>query len=122
MDEFLSDMRQMARFSQMRIESNTKVPVTLFDFKGMIKRLNNNPHNQAMVYDVFHMFHRDRFWMANAIDKWFQCEKMMFESDIRTPKQNRKCEKFYASDHGGFSAVALPVKSQIVKSYMLPML
>ena len=69
MDEFLSDMRQMARFLQMKIESNAKIPVTLFDFKRIIKRLNNNQQNQAMVYDVFHKFHRDRFSMANAIDK-----------------------------------------------------
>ena len=55
-----------------------------------------------MVYDVFHKFHRDCFWMANVIDKWFQCEKMMLESEIQTPKHNRKCEKFYASDRGGF--------------------
>ena len=122
MDEFLSDMRQMARFSQMRIESNAKVPVFPFNFKGIIKRLNNNPQNQAMVYDVFHKFNRDRFWMANAIDKWFQCEKMVLESDIRTHKQNRKCEKFYASDRGGFLAIFRAVKSQIIKLYMRPML
>ena len=46
----------MARLSQLRIESNAKVTVSLFDFKGIIKRLKNNPQNQAMVYDVFHMF------------------------------------------------------------------
>ena len=60
--------------------------------------------------------------MANAIDKWFQHEKMMLESDIWTHKQNGKCEKFDASDRGGCSAVAQAVKSQIMKSYMLPML
>ena len=67
MDEVLSDMQQMARFLQMRIESNPKIPVTLFDFKGIIKRLNNNPRNHVMVYDVFHKFQRDKFGMANAI-------------------------------------------------------
>ena len=75
-----------------------------------------------MVYDVFHQFHRDCFWMANVIDKWFQQEKMMLECEIWTPKHNGRHEKFYASDRGGFSAVAQAVKSQIVKSYILPML
>ena len=88
------------------IESNAKVPVTLVNIKRIIRRLTNNPRNQAMVYDVFHKFHRDRFWMANTIDKWFQHEKMMLESVIQTHKQNGKCEKFYASDRGGFSSVA----------------
>ena len=59
-----------------------------------------------MVYDVFHKFHRDHFWMADAIDKWFQHEKMTLESEIWTPKHNGKCEKLYATDRGGFSAVA----------------
>ena len=47
---------------------------------------------------------------------------MLLESDIWTQKQIGKCEKFYASDCGDFSAVAQAVKSQIMKSYMLPML
>ena len=75
-----------------------------------------------MVYDVFHKFHRDRFLIANVIDKWFQCEKMMLESELRTQEQNGKCEKFYATDRSGFSSVAQTVKAQIMKSYMLPML
>ena len=120
MDEFLLDMQQMARLSQMKIESNSEVSVTPYDFKRTIKRLSNNSRNQGMVYDVFHKFHRD--WITNAIDKWFQCEKVTLESENRTPKYNRKGEKFYATDCGGFSAVAQAVKSQIVKSYMLPML
>ena len=32
-DEFFLDMQQMARLSQRKIESNTKVPVTPYDFK-----------------------------------------------------------------------------------------
>ena len=112
----------MARLSEMNIESNAEVPVTPVDFKRIIRRLTNNPRNQAMVYDVFHKFHRDRFWIATVIDKWFQHEKMMLESEIRTQKQNWKCEKFYATDWGGFSSLAQTVKAQIVKSYMLPML
>ena len=105
-DEFLSDMQHMASLSQMKIESNAEVPVTPYNFKRIIKRLNNNPRNQVMVYDVFHKFHRDHFWMVNAIDKWFQQEKMTLECEIQTPKHNRKREKFYASDCGGLSAVA----------------
>ena len=82
----------------MKIESNVEVPVTPVDFKRIIRRLTNNTRNQAMVYDIFHKFHRDRFWIANAIDKWFQHEKMMLESEIRTQKQHGKCEKFFATD------------------------
>ena len=33
MDEFLADMHQMARHSEMKIESNAEVPVTPVDFK-----------------------------------------------------------------------------------------
>ena len=43
MDEFLSDMQHMDGMSQMKIESNAKVPLTPYDFKRIIKRLNNNP-------------------------------------------------------------------------------
>ena len=56
MDEVLLDMQQMARLSQMKIASNLEVPVTPVDFKRIIRRLTNNPRNQAMVYDVFHKF------------------------------------------------------------------
>ena len=106
----------------MRIELNVEVPVTPVDFKRILRRLINNPRNQAMVYDVFHKFHRDRFWIANAIDKWFQCGKMMLEGEVRIQKQNGKCAKFFATDHGGFSSVAQTVKAQLMKSYMLHML
>ena len=83
MEEFLADMRQMARRLEMQIQSNAEVPVTPTDFKKILRWLINNPRNQAMVYDVFHKFHRDRFWITNTIDKWFKCEKMMLEGEVR---------------------------------------
>ena len=36
MDEFLADMRQMARRSGMQIQSNAEVPVTPSDFKKIL--------------------------------------------------------------------------------------
>ena len=75
-----------------------------------------------MVYDVFHKFHRDRFWIANAVDKWFEREKMMLEGEVWIQKENGKCAKFFAADRGGFIAIAQAVKAQLVKSYMLHML
>ena len=36
MDEFLKDMRQMARHSGMQIQSNAEVPVTPSDFKKIL--------------------------------------------------------------------------------------
>ena len=77
----------MARNSEMKIESNAEVPVAPVDFKKILRRLINNPRNQAMVYDVFHKFHRDRFWITNAIDKWFLREKMLLEGEIWIQKK-----------------------------------
>ena len=122
MDEFLADMRIMARRSEMKIQSNAEIPVTPRDFKKILRWLSNNPMNQKMVYDVVHKFHRDRFWIANAVDKWFEREKMMLEGEVRIQKENGKCAKFFATDRGGFTAVARAVKAQLVKSYMLHML
>ena len=122
MEEFLADMRLMARRSEMQIQFNAKVSVTPADFKKILRWLINNPRNQAMVYDVFHMLHRDRFWIANAIDKWFECEKMMLEGEVRIQKQNGKCAKFFVTDCGGFTSIAQAAKAQLVKSYMLHML
>ena len=122
MDEFLADMRIMARRSEMKIQSNAEVPVTPRDFKKILRWLSNNPRNQKMVYDVVHKFHRDRFWIANAVDKWFEREKMMLEGEVRIQKENGKCAKFFATDRGGFTAVARAVQAQLVKSYMLHML
>ena len=122
MDEFLADMRQMARRSEMQIQSNAEVLGTPSDFKKILRWLINNPRNQKMVYDVVHKFHRDRFWIADAVDKWFECEKMMLEGEVPIQKENGKCAKFFATDHGGFTAVAQAVKAQLVKSYMLHML
>ena len=103
---FLADMRIMARRSEMKIQSNAEVPVTPRDFKTILRWLSNNPRNQKMVYDVVHKFHRDRFWIANAVDKWFEREKMMLEGEVRIQKENGKCAKFFATDRGGFTAVA----------------
>ena len=115
-------MCQMARLSEMKIESNAEVPVTPVDFKSILRRLINNPRNQDMVYDVFPKFHSNRYWIANMIDKWFQHEKTMLEGEVRIQKQNGKCAKFFATDRGGFLSVARTVKAQLVKSYMLHML
>ena len=122
MEEFLADIHQMARRSEMQIQSNAEVPVTPSDFKKILQWLINNPRNQTMVYDVFRKIHRDRFWTANAVDKWFECEKLMLEGEVRIQKENGKCAKFFATDRGGFTAVARAVKAQLVKSYMLHML
>ena len=122
MDEFLADMRIMARHSGMQIQSNAEVPVTPRNFKTILRWLSNNPRNQKMVYEVIHKFHRDRFWIANAVDKWFEREKMMLEGEVRIQKENGKCAKFFATDRGGFTAVAQTVKGQLMKSYMLHML
>ena len=122
MDEFLADMRMMARRSGMQIQSNAEVPVTPSDFKKILRWLSNNPRNQKIVYDVIHKFHRDRFWIANAVDKWFEREKMMLEGKVRIQNENGKCAKFFATDCGGFTAVARTVKAQLVKLYMLHML
>ena len=121
MDEFLADMRIMARHSGMQIQSNAEVPVTPRDFKTILRWLSNNPRNQKMDYEVIHKFHRDRFWIANAVDKWFELEKMMLEGEVQIQKQSGKCAKFFATDRGGFTAVARTVKGH-VKSYMLHML
>ena len=59
-----------------------------------------------MVYDVFHKFHRDRFWIANTVDKWFEREKMMLKGEVQIQKENGKCRKFFATDHGGFAGTA----------------
>ena len=116
MDEFLAYMRIMAKHSGMQIQSNAEVPVTPSDFKKILRWLINNPRNQKMVHDVVHKFHRDRFWIANAVDKWFEREKMMLEGGVRIQKENKKCAKFFATDRGGFTAIARAVKAQLVKS------
>ena len=61
MAEFLEDMRILARPLEMKTESTVDVAVAPVDFKRILRRFINNPRNQAMVYDVFHKFHRDRF-------------------------------------------------------------
>ena len=43
MEEFLADMHQMARHSEMQIQSNAEVPVTPADFKKILRWLINNP-------------------------------------------------------------------------------
>ena len=122
MDEFLAYMRIMAKHSGMQIQSNAEVPVTPSEFRKILRWLINNQRNQKMVHDVVHKFHRDRFGIANAVDKWFEREKMMLEGGVRIQKENKKCAKFFATDRGGFTAVARAVKAQLVKSYMLHML
>ena len=47
---------------------------------------------------------------------------MMLEGEIWTQKQNGKYENFFTTDWGGFSSVAQSVQTQIMESYMFPML
>ena len=118
MDEFLADMHQLAMRLGMQIQSKAEVPVTPSDYKKILRWLINNPKNPKMVYDIVHKFHRDKFWIANAVDKWFEREKMMLEDEVRIQKENGMCQVFL-TDRGGFTAVAQAVKAQLVKSHML---
>ena len=68
-----------------------------------------------MVYDVFHKYHRDWFWIANVVDKWFEREKMMLEGEVWIQKENGKSAMFFATDRGGFTTIARAVKAQLVK-------
>ena len=56
MDEFLADMRIMARRSEMKIQSNAEVPVMPRDFKKILRWLSNNPRNQKMFMMSFTSF------------------------------------------------------------------
>ena len=82
------------------------------------------PLPQASVSFTLYLAKTDRR-RSSTFSKLFttsEREKMMLEGEVRIQKENGKCAKFFATDHGGFTAVARTVKAQLVKSYMLHML
>ena len=46
----------------------------------------------------------------------------MLEGEVWIQNENGKCAKFFATERGGFTAIARAVKVQLVKYYMLHML
>ena len=119
---FWEDIRIKAKDMDLRIRGKASNLVTNADFKHHLITLENTEANQKMVFELVHLFHKDRSWLSNAIDKWLDREGM-YLSEVQKPlivdgKRTRKC----ANDRGGFSSVARSAKSQVVSGLMVPML
>ena len=52
MEEFLADMRQMARHLEMQIQSNAEVPVTPSDFKKILLTMMVNQQSKKSSHGL----------------------------------------------------------------------
>ena len=113
---------QRARELNILIPGKASHPVTTLDFRNILNELECTPDNQRLVFELVHQFHKDRHWLANAIDKWFLKEGMCLMPQQKAKFVNGKRTRLCPTDRGGFSAVARSAKSQVVAGLMVPML
>lgn len=114
--KFMDDARRVAKELNFTMVCGT-VPITPKDLKNALQALDNTVENRVFVYRICHEFHRDRSWMADAIDEWFIQENM-----VLLPSSDKSRRKKYTSDRGGFSVIARNAKAQALGGLMNPML
>lgn len=112
--QFMDDARQVAREVDLRMICGNR-PVTPKDLKSALSALENNPINHQLAYRVCHEFHRQRTWLANAIDNWFLQENM-----VLLPDANPARIRHYESSRGSFGDVARQAKAQALAKLMQP--
>ena len=113
---FLEEVRALAQVNGMKTPTTNDDPVLEHDFKSILAGMENITDNHNRVFNVFHEFHRDRMWMAIAIDNWLRDNQMK----LAPPHEITK--RIHSSDRGGFGVVARQAKASSVKSFMRYML
>lgn len=116
-DLYFEGVRSMAINENFLIATTQDKPVLIMDFKKILASLENTPANQQQVLKVFHQFHRNRDWLATAIDAWFSSQNMCLMQHVILPNKKK-----YAANRGGFSVVARQAKAQAVGFFMHHML
>ena len=106
--EYFQVIRERAKRFGLINEATGENAVLTKDLKRALSSLENTPENQLLVYNIFFEFHKDRSWMANAIDKWMISRKMKLQ-----PLENDG-KKVYNDNRGGFTAVARHAKSNMI--------
>ena len=115
-------LRDRAKELDIQMPGKAAFPVHLTDFRKILNELPCTLANQRMVFELVLQFHKDRHWLAHAIDRWFDKEGMTM-APLHKPKfVNGKRTRICPTDRGGFSAVARSAKSAIVGGLMAPML
>lgn len=113
--QYNEEARKNAKELNLYFEQIGSVPITPKDLKKVLSNLINTEENQKIVYQVCYEFHKERYWLANAVDKWFVENNMVLLPGTGNGKN-------YASQRGGFGAVARIAKSQATAQLMKPML
>ena len=121
-ERYTEDIRDRAKEMTIMMPKVASYPVHLVDFRRILNSLESTPSNQRMVFELVHKFHKDRHWLADAIDRWFAREGMVLAPQQKEKFVNGKRTRTCSTDRGGFSAVARSAKSAIVGSLMAPML
>ena len=122
LQSYQEGIQQRAKEMNITIPGKASHPVVIQDFRTILNGLESTKENQMMVYELVHQFHKDRHWLADAIDRWFDREGMAL-APLQKPKfVDGKRTRICPTDRGGFSAVARSAKSQVVGGLMAPML
>jgi hypothetical protein len=75
--QYFDEARQRANELNLYIDTIATTAVTPKDLKKALCKLECNDENQLIVYSVCHESHRDRAWLAHAVDKWLAEENMV---------------------------------------------
>jgi hypothetical protein len=120
---FMEEARIAACSNNLFLPGTNINPVTNRDFMTTLCSLEMTEENAQLVYLMCHKFHRDRQWIALAIDKWMEEENMSLVAPvIQYGPGTGKVKRQHSNDSGGFSVVGRGAKTQIVDKWMSAML
>ena len=74
--KYSEDIRLKAKEMNLKMVGKASFPHSIQDFKNIVVTLENNESNQRLVFELVHLFHKDRGWLSNAIDMWLFREGM----------------------------------------------
>ena len=121
-NSYMDGLQIQAKKMNLLIKGQSSHPVTLLDFRTLLNELESTAENQRLVFELIHLFSKDRHWLAAVIDKWMLQEGMCLAPLQKAKFINGKRTRSCPTDRGGFSAVARSAKSQIVGGLMSSMM
>lgn len=118
-EQFWEYARQAAVDEGIILESTGVAPVTQKDFDAILQdQMTFTEQNVQKVAKIFCVWHSDRNWMAQLVDRWMKDNNMKLMDPVVDPNAGTGSKKVYADARGSFGDVVKVAKAEVINSHM----
>ena len=85
-EQFSAAIRRAAKkLVTLQMKETNQDPVRNNDIRKCASELSDDDNGHVIVYKIFHRFHRDRNWLTNDIDRWFEKQGIALADVVPAP-------------------------------------